>query len=140
MAHTNYDRLSFLKVDKDIFLATVYISPENSSQNVSDIESVYEQLLVDVVRYSSLGHIIVQGDFNAYTNTMHDFVPFDVFSRSNTHDVHYVFDQNSPRNNLNPKLVNKSGKLLLSLCKESGLRILNGRTIGDLQGINTCIT
>lgn len=47
MAHTNYDRLSFLKVDKDIFLATVYISPENSSQNVSDMVSVYEQLLVD---------------------------------------------------------------------------------------------
>jgi hypothetical protein len=118
----------------------VYISPENSNQNVSDMESVYEQLLVDVVRYSSLGHIMVQGDFNAYTNTKHDFVFFDVFSRSNTHDVHYAYDQNSPRNNLDPKLINKSGKLLLTLCKESGLRILNGRTIGNLQGRHTCIT
>ena len=35
---------SYFKVDKDIFLATVYISPENSSQKVSDMESVYEQL------------------------------------------------------------------------------------------------
>jgi hypothetical protein len=32
------------------------------------------------------------------------------------------------------------GKHLLNLCKESGLRILNGRTIGDLQGKHTCIT
>ena len=96
----------------------MYISPENSNQNVSDMESVYEQLLVDVVRNSSLGHIMVQGDFNAYTNTKHDFVFFDVFSRSNTHDVHYAYDQNSPRNNLDPKLINKSGKLLLTLCKE----------------------
>lgn len=43
-----------------------------------------------------------------------------------------------PRNNL--ELINNSGKILLNLCRESGLRILNGRTVGDLQGNFTCIT
>ena len=41
---------------------------------------------------------------------------------------------------MDKKLPNKSGKLLLNLCKETSLRILNGRTIGDLHGKNTCIT
>jgi hypothetical protein len=38
------------------------------------------------------------------------------------------------------KTLNKSGKLLLNLCKESSLRILNGRTVGDLQGRYTRTT
>ena len=41
---------------------------------------------------------------------------------------------------MDKKIVNRSGKLLLNLCKESTLRILNGRTIGDLQGRYTCTT
>ncbi|CAC5358441.1 unnamed protein product [Mytilus coruscus] len=50
------------------------------------------------------------------------------------------FDNILPRNNLNRKRVNNSGKHLLNMCKESGLRILNGRTTCDLFGRPTCIT
>ena len=69
-----------------------------------------------------------------------NFISYDDSGRSNPEDDHYISDQNLPRNNLDPKLINNSGKHLLNLCKESGLRILNGRTIGDLQGKHTCIT
>ena len=51
----------------------------------------------------------------------------------------YVKDSIMPRNNLDPKRTNKSGKYLLDLCKETGLRILNGRKVGDLSGKPTCI-
>lgn len=44
------------------------------------------------------------------------------------------------RINLDRKLINYSSKIWLNLCKESGLRILNRRTIGDLPGTYTCIT
>jgi hypothetical protein len=98
------------------------------------LEPIYEQIIAEVVTFSSLGHVIVQGDFNVYTNTKQDFVSHDDSGRSNPEDDHYNSDQNLPRNNLDPKLINNSGKHLLNLCKESGLRILNGRTIGDLQG------
>ena len=121
-------------------MATVYVSPEKSSYNIDGIEPIYEQLLADVTRYSRLGHIIVQGDFNAYSNVKPDFISYDESNRSNIEDDHYVYDQNLPRNNLDPKLINNSGKHLLNLCKETGLRILNGRTIGDLSGKYTCIT
>ncbi|CAG2232931.1 unnamed protein product [Mytilus edulis] len=131
---------NFFKLDKDIYIATVYMSPENSSTNITGLEPIYDKLLADVVKYSNLGHIIVQGDFNAYTNTKPDFVAFDNSCTSNQDDLQYISDQNIPRNNLDTKLVNNSGKYLLNLCKESGLRILNGRTIGDLHGKHTCIT
>jgi hypothetical protein len=49
-----------------LYVATIYISPEHSSSNVDGIEPIYEQLIADVVKFSSLGHVIVQGDFNAF--------------------------------------------------------------------------
>ncbi|CAG2203393.1 unnamed protein product [Mytilus edulis] len=110
------------------------MSPENSSTNITGLEPIYDKLLADVVKYSNLGHIIVQGDFNAYTNTKPDFVAFDNSCTSNQDDLQYISDQHIQRNNLDTKLVNNSGKCLLNLCKESNLRILNGRTIGDLHG------
>ena len=36
--------------------------------------------------------------------------------------------------------LNKSGKLLLDLCREGGIGILIGRKPGDLLGNYTCIT
>ena len=131
---------TFFKLNKDIYVATIYISPEHSSSNVDGIKPIYEQLIADVVKFSNIGHVIVQGDFNTYTNTKQDFVSYDDSGRSNPEDDHYISDQNLPRNNLDPKLINNSGKHLLNLCKESVLRILNGRTIGDSQGKHTCIT
>jgi hypothetical protein len=44
------------------------------------------------------------------------------------------------RNNLDHKHTNNSGKLLLNICKESGLRILKGRVTGDITGKHTCFT
>ena len=108
---------TFFKLNKDIYVATIYISPEHSSSNVDGIEPIYEQLIADVVKFSSLGHVIVQGDFNAYANTKQDFVSYDDSGRSNPKDDHYISDQNLPRNNLDPKLINNSGKHLLNLCK-----------------------
>ena len=128
----------FFNLKNDVFLAAVYISPENSSKNVSDIESVYSQLLADIEKFSNIGDIILQGDFNAYTQP--DYVVADETNHPNLEDEQYIFDNSMPRNNLDPKRINNSGKFLLDICKETGLRILNGRSVGDLYGRNTCIT
>ena len=135
----NKIKQTFFHLREDIYIATIYISPENFSYNVSGVETIYEQLLADVTKYSKFGHILVQVDFNAYTNTKPDFISFDDPTKTNF-DNFYVSDQVMPRNNQDHKLVNNSGKNLLNLCRESGLRILNCRTVGDLQGSFTCIT
>ena len=83
---------------------------------------------------------MLQGDFNAYTSTQPDFIVNDNFNNFTNEDDQYIEDQYMPRNNRDSKLPNNSGKFLLNLCKESGLRILNGRKIGDPQGNFTCIT
>ncbi|CAG2247131.1 unnamed protein product [Mytilus edulis] len=125
---------------QDIYLAAVYVSPENSSCNVPDLNSVYAHLLSDIEKYCKLGDIMVQGDFNAHTNTSPDYVLFDESKQPYVVDNYYVEDSIMPRNNLDPKRINNSGRCLLDLCKETSLTILNGRTIGDLHGKQSCIT
>ena len=41
---------------------------------------------------------------------------------------------------MDKKHPNNNGKLLLNFCKEARLRILNGRTIEDLNSKYTCTT
>ena len=131
----------FINIDRDVYLAVVYISPEYSSGNTNDIESVYSILLNEVEKFSRLGDIIIQGDFNAYANTQPDFAEFDnETKRVNLDDSDYHSDTIMSRNNLDHKHTNNSGKLLLNFCKETRIRILNGRTTGDLNGQSTCIT
>ncbi|CAG2201377.1 unnamed protein product [Mytilus edulis] len=77
---------------------------------------------------------MVQGDFNAHTNTSPDYVLFDESKQPYVVDNYYVEDSIMPRNNLDPKRINNSGRCLLDLCKETSLTILNGRTVGDLHG------
>ena len=93
------------------------------------------------LKNSRLGDIIIQGDFNAYANTQPDFVEFDnETKRVNFDDSDYHSDTIMSRNNLDHKHTNNSGKLLLNFGKETRIRILNGRTTGDLNGQPTCIT
>ncbi|CAC5377056.1 unnamed protein product [Mytilus coruscus] len=100
-----------------------------------------QQAQIEVEKYSSMGDIIIQGDFNAYTNTQLDFIEFDnVTEHVNLDDSEYHPDRTLSRNNLDHKHTNNSGKLLLNMCKETKIRILNGRTTGDLNGQPTCIT
>ena len=120
---------------KTFFLAVVYFSPENSSKASDNINDLYSKLLNNIEFYSQLGEVVVQGDFNAYTGSTPDFVLSD-----NSPYPNYFIDSCIPRNSLDRKHPNKSRKLLTDLCKETGLRILNGRTLGDLHGKYTCIT
>ena len=130
---------NFFNLPRDVYLAFIYFSPESSSGQPKDIEEMFSKLLRNIEYYSQYGEVLIQGDFNAYTSTSSDFVSSDESKYPHTEDDNYVYDICTPRNNLDHKRPNKSGKLLIELCKEAGLRILNGRTIGDLHGKYTCI-
>jgi hypothetical protein len=90
-------------------------------------------LLRNIEHYSQLGDIVIQGDFNAYTHTLPDSAISDNTEFPRPIDNEYSNDSHISRNNLDNKPRNKSGKLLIDLCKESCIRILNGRTNGDLR-------
>lgn len=102
---------------------------------------IYSILLNDIAKYSRLGNIIIQGYFNAYTNTQPGFILFDNDSHCvNDDDFHYQHDNTLSRNNLDHNHTTNSGKRLLNMCKESGIWILNGRMTGDLVLVNTPVS
>ena len=84
----------------------------------------------DILPYNNLGHIILIGDFNAHTGTLLDFVFHDDSSLDKNYRQtpdNYTHDQADDHNNIDCT-TNESGTLPASLCVESALKILNGRT------------
>ena len=81
------------------------------------------------------GNVIMGGDFNAKTNTKSDFVSDQSDDHSPVNDVpSYNFDKAIERQNRDKHLVDTYGQQLLNMCKNSQVRILNGRTRGDRMG------
>ena len=107
--------------------------------DVPDTESVYASLLENIQYYNQHGDVLLQGDFNAYTNVFPDYIISDKNQYPETDD-HYLADSAIPRNNMDNKRTNKSGKSLLNICKETGLKLVNGRSMGDIFGNFTCFT
>lgn len=127
---------TFFKLRRDLYISTVYISPASSPFSARR-DDIFELLENDLSNYLKLGDCHLCGDFNARTNTDEDYCLDD--------DLHAVKDfldypSDSPidRNNCDKAPVDKHGEQLLSLCKSSGLRILNGRSLGDYFGRYTC--
>lgn len=139
----------WLKLDKvffglieDIYLCFIYDPPEGSSYSHTLEENILDLIENDIVKYSNLGHIILAGDINARTGSgTHDFIQFD----QNTDHMTSIFDNFVPDIDIDvrfsmDKTLLQRGKLLNDICVQSGLRILNGRTVGDLSGTFTCHT
>lgn len=126
----------FFNLEEDLYLGVVYISSNNSSFS-SQRDNIFEILEKDLSTYSKLGKCLVCGDFNAHTGTEDDYCSFDEFDLPSI-PGDYIQDLTMPRNNLDSKCTDAHGKQLLSLCKGSGLRIINGRLLGDYLGNYTC--
>ena len=110
---------SYFKLNRDVYLASVYISPEHTSGNVPDIDSVYSKLLQDIEICSKEGDIVLQGDFNAYTKSEPDYIASDNSHFASDSDTYYVSDIKLPRNDSDTKRLNNSGKSSISLLSRS---------------------
>ena len=113
-------------VEKPLYIATVYIP---SNRNSTFNNEFYSKLLGDILHYNNLGNIILTGDFNAHTGTLLDFVFHDDSSLDKNYcrtPDNYTHDQADYHNNIDCT-TNESGTLPVSLCVESGSKILNVR-------------
>lgn len=105
---------------------------------------IFEVLEADIAKYSTLGQCLIAGDFNAGTNLAPDYCLDNSFDQLNNIDTTNVMsideetDTLPPRCNMDSSKVDEHGQQLLSLCRSSGLHILNDRTIGDTLGMCTC--
>lgn len=127
---------NFFGFHRDVFICNVYVSPANSTYS-SRREDIFTLIEKDIHKFSTSGHCILMGDFNARTCTDPDFIVNDTCKYLNVHS-NYIVDTPLCRKSLDTKGTDKHGKLLLDLCKQSGLRIVNGRKLGDLYGNYTC--
>lgn len=120
---------SYLGTEKDIYLCGAYIPPCNSTYYSPEI---FEELEKDISFFKSYGFILLLGDLNARTGKYDDHLEMTDKSYLEIDQLENV-ETISARNNCD-NVLNNHGKLLLELCKNFDLRILNGRKRGDSFG------
>ena len=109
----------------------MYASPDKSCKGFG-IE-VYDRVANSIAMYVK-GKCMVFGDMNAHTEQEPDYVLNDGDDGMNTLLGGYHADIPMRRRNSDESKSNENGQTLLDLCMSSGLRILNGRKIGDMFG------
>ncbi|MES9883367.1 MAG: endonuclease/exonuclease/phosphatase family protein [Sedimenticola sp.] len=137
-------KFDFLDVCKGlpVICGFVYLSPENSSVHAD--EDLFHIMEEDIAKFRDgfPNHaFIIAGDFNAYTNTELDFIQFD---RPIGILEEYGYNEDTPlppRSNQDTRDTNAYGRRLINLCRNTGVRLVNGR-YGSDAGIGnfTCIT
>ena len=120
----------FLNINKDLYLCAIYIPPV-TSVNAEDICELWDKLEEYILRYNEQGYIMITGDINSRIGSSNE--------ESDLYDVNIldnVLHRHNPLNLRNSKdqVINKSGRKLLELCRHTNLVIVNGRTMGDLEG------
>ena len=61
---------------KDLYVCLVYVTPETSTHQFSR-NSVWNILEEEIATFSSIGHVLLTGDFNARTGSLPDYVNHD---------------------------------------------------------------
>lgn len=125
--------------ENDLYIAFIYISPEYSSHTVRENPQYFEKLESDIAYFSSRGKVSILGDFNARTGQEPDYIVNDADGIEHIPLPSDYIPDRPLCNRLNQdKTANNYGKSLLNVCQSSGMRILNGRYIGDSLGQLTC--
>ena len=125
----------FFGLEKDIFICFAYIPPASSVYAKNLTYDLIDDLSEEISKFQSQGNILIAGDFNAKTSTENDFVSDIDDKHSPIHEIDtYNCDPPIKRNNSDKHGVDGQGRRLLDLCKNSRVRILNGRFPGDRVG------
>ena len=95
-------------------------------------ENTWSQLEEDICQYSDFGKIVLFGDYSSCVGTISDFKVQDDNKYTSNSDT-YVSNENMIESCSMDACVNDYGKKLIEVCKK-GLRIANGRVLGDLNG------
>ena len=123
---------NFFGLSKDIKLLFTYASPINSCYTKARTKNILDKI---ETHFIDGGHnFIVIGDLNGRTKLGEDFVRDNADNYSPINAPFYTKDTYLKRQNQDEHNIDCQGKLILNTCKSSALRILNGRTPGDMEG------
>ena len=116
-------------LEKDLYMAIVYLPCESSSfyRLAFPHREFLDDLEVDILRFSSLGSILLAGDFNSRTGSLARLAceAGDRHGQSASSTNSSVFTARMGRSS-EDTIVNEWGKELLRLCDRHGLYIANG--------------
>ena len=125
----------FFGLENDLFVCFVYASPLNSCYTKNLDYDIFDLVEGGISKYNKEGDVILAGDLNAKTNTENDFVSDIQDDHSPINNINiYSYDLPMERENVDKHPVDAQGHKFLQLCKNSNLRILNGRCCGDRLG------
>ena len=129
-----------LSIAKDLYIGLCYVLPEDSSRQTIIEDNVFDRLLDSLVLTendcNNDGYFILCGDFNSRTSILSDFVVDDTtfLVDSNILPDEYQEDAVLQRHSQDRGHTNSNGGLLLEFCKQTGLRLVNGR-VGDDRNV-----
>ena len=107
----------------------------NSGYSTKLDYEAYDKIEEGISKFSKEGDVILAGDLNAKTNSENDFVSDLQDDHSPINCINgYIYDVPICHKNLDKHPVDEHGKKFLQLCKNSNMRILNGRCRGDRLG------
>ena len=130
----------FFNLKRDLYCCFVYAAPYNSPYLKRLDIDIFENIQNEISEFLGQGSLCLLGDFNSRTALGLDFIENEDNSnipgaQSSLYDTDCI--ATFPRNNLDTTS-NTYGKKLLEICRDTPLRILNGRKFGDLLGNPTC--
>ncbi len=133
---------TFFGLNQDIYLGNCYIPPKKSELHDRNETAYFETLRNEVAKFMNLGNVLLCGDFNARLGRSQEIYKVidsnDRFSNDRFDDLADKEELDVPHRYNEDLVQNTFGKELLSLLNETHLIIVNGRTVGDCFGSNTC--
>ena len=117
--------------DKDLYLLVTYIAPRDSTVISMHTRALWEELEECVAALLPVGQVLVVGDQNARTGTLKDHL-------LDCEEWMRPAPTSAPRRNQDSQ-ANWHGRKMVAMCKRTGMRIVNGRVCGDLEGAMTYV-
>ena len=139
-----YDTIIVVKISnctldgKPIYLIFCYIPPDGSVFYRRNDVNLFQCLYDLITKYTTKGHIFVSGDMNSRCGFQDDFITNDILHHNIIDNMQplasYTSDNFNVHRESQDHFVNQQGRQLLTFCKSTGFRIVNGRHPGDPSG------
>ncbi|MCG8034648.1 MAG: endonuclease/exonuclease/phosphatase family protein, partial [Candidatus Thiodiazotropha taylori] len=145
LIYTSHDDILWVKIsksvlclDNDLYICLCYVIPDESSRQALIETNIFDRLTESLIfienKSEGNSNVLMCGDFNSRTSVNPDFVTDDDPAHMDVLPEEYTSDRFMQRFSEDAGHVNNNGLLLLELCKQTGLRIMNGR-VGNDNGI-----
>ena len=121
--------------EQDLYLCCAYIPPAGNSFYTHYDCDFFKCLESHLEMFANKGVTCITGDLNARLGTLEDTIINDSLNRKVAENLEHLFiypnDASLQPRKSKDSNVNSHGRKFVVLCRESGMRVINGRTISD---------